>query len=99
MSQVKFKLSMTIDNDKVPGPAPMVTVGVLHTKGREEERLVSVLAHNWDPSDDGARAIASLLRETANAIELQVGIAQQQQPRPRFNPQPRRFGPASEGGA
>lgn len=78
---IELHVSMKIEQEQEV-PVSLVQVA-LDTR---EENHVVVIGTNWDESDDGAAAIAALLRVTADAIEEELG--RRVKPRPRFNPRP-----------
>lgn len=82
---VEYKVALRIEQDETV-PVPLVQVA-LQEEG--DQALITVVATNWAASDTGAQAVASLLRETAEAIDRELGAAPK---RPRFNPQPRKPG-------
>lgn len=91
-NEVEFKLAFRIEQDG-DVPMPLVQVGLTEQDG---SALIACVATNWAASDTGAQAVASLLRETADAIDRELGVsrlggrlAESTEPkRPRFNPQP-----------
>lgn len=104
--EVQYKLSLQIELDESV-PFPLVQVGL--TESEDGSALIAVVATNWAASETGAAAVASFLREAADAIDDELGVSRlggrlvadtvsKEPKRPRFNPQPRKPGmrPSSE---
>ncbi|QPX61849.1 hypothetical protein SEA_DANNYDE_5 [Microbacterium phage DannyDe] len=97
-NEVEYKLAFRIEQDNTV-PVPLVQIGL--TEDEQGKAMIGVVATNWAASDTGAQAVASLLRETADAIDRELGLeraepedrtagqVEHKTVRPRFNPQPR----------
>jgi hypothetical protein len=93
-----FKLSLTIqDNPGLPGAH--AAIGLID--GEDGVPTLAITAGGFPPTPEGAAELADMLQDAAEAIRshLPEGVshhAVEDLPRVHFNPQPRRFGPASE---
>lgn len=97
-SEVEYKVGLHIEQDDEV-PVPLVQIAL--EEADNNRALIRVVATNWAASDTGAQAVASLLRQTAEAIEHELGLeraepedrtagqVERKTVRPRFNPQPR----------
>lgn len=115
-SAVPVRIGLHIEEDE---DIPTSCVAVAQDP---ETDVWHIVATNWEPSDEGARAVADMLDTMARAIREKLGDTvpegvraamdrrrlgetvrdverREQSARPRFNPKPRKMGPASEGGA
>lgn len=70
MTEVQYKLSLEIETKE--GLPSMVQIALLDTAEPDTTQIM-VKAANWEQSDSGAKAIASLLHEAADAIEIELG--------------------------
>ena len=86
--EVEYKVGLHIEQDSEM-PVPLVQVA-LEEDPNTNRAIIHVVATNWAASDTGAQAVASLLRQTARAIEHELGVGETEGKtiRPRFNPQP-----------
>ncbi len=71
-SEVEYKVGLHIEQDDEV-PVPLVQIAL--EEADNNRALIRVVATNWAASDTGAQAVASLLRETANAIDRELGFA------------------------
>ncbi|QLF84329.1 hypothetical protein SEA_KARATE_5 [Microbacterium phage Karate] len=70
-NEVEYKLAFRIERDNTV-PVPLVQIGL--TEDEQGKAMIGVVATNWAASDTGAQAVASLLRETADAIDRELGL-------------------------
>lgn len=68
--EVQYKLSLEIETKE--GLPSMVQIALLDTAEPDTTQIM-VKAANWAQSDEGAKAIASLLHEAGDAIEIELG--------------------------
>lgn len=82
--ETKVQLHLEIDQDDSV-PFPLVQIALPEVE--EGSAFIRIVASNFKSSDDGARAVASLLENAAGAIRSKLG-EQDKPKRPRFNPRP-----------